>query len=169
MRALVVLLFTALLLASCSQAPDNAKIKSEVEALLAKAAAEMTAGTMDTTMAQYADDPWSLPNNGPMLHGKAAIKEYYGKMMQMGIKFSAVKFTNAEVSAAGKYVHDIGTYEMTMEMPAMGSMTDKGKYITIYERGADGKLKIKYETWNTDTMPPMPEPPPAAAEKGKKM
>jgi ketosteroid isomerase-like protein len=169
MRALVILVLTSLLIASCSQAPDNAKIKAEVEALLAKAAADMTGGTIDTTMSQYADDPWSLPNNGPMLHGKAALKEYYGKMMQMGITFSSVKFTNVDVSAAGKFVNDVGTYEMTMEIPGMGSMTDKGKYITVYERGADGALKIKYETWNTDTMPPMPEPAPAAGEKGKKM
>lgn len=164
MRTLVLLTLTALLVASCSQTPDNTKIKAEVEALLAKAAADMTAGTIDTTMSQYADDPYSLPNNDPMLHGKAAIKEYFGRMMAMGIKFTSVKFTNVDVSAAGKYVHDIGTYEMTMDIPGMGSMTDKGKYMTVYERGADGKLLIKYETWNTDTMPPTPEPAPAGAE-----
>jgi ketosteroid isomerase-like protein len=169
MRALVILALTAVLFASCSQAPDTTKIKAEVQALLDKNAAEMTSGVIDTTMAQYADDPYSLPNNGPLLHGKPAIREFFGKMMAMGMKFTTVKFTNVDVTAAGKYVHDIGTYEMTMEMPGMGPMTDKGKYITIYERGADGKLKVKYETWNNDTMPQMPEPPPAAAEKGKKM
>ena len=42
-------------------------------------------------------------------------------------------------------------------------MTDQGKYLTVYERSAAGALKIKVETWNTDVMPPMPEP--AAAEK----
>jgi ketosteroid isomerase-like protein len=165
MRVLVLLTLTALLVASCSQPPDHAKIKTEVESILAKATADMVAGTIDTTMSQYADDPYSLPNNGPLLHGKAAIKEYFSKMMAMGMKFKEVKFTNIEVTAGGTYVNDIGTYEMVMEIPGMGSMTDKGKYITIYERAADGKLKIKYETWNNDTMPPMPEAAPAAAEK----
>ncbi len=158
MRALIVLVLTALLLASCSQAPDTVKIKAEVQSLLDKSAADMTAGVIDTTMGQYADDPYSLPNNGPLLHGKPAIKEFFGKMMGMGMKFKDVKFTNVDVTAAGKYVHDVGMYEMTMEIPGMGAMTDKGKYINIYERGADGKLKIKYETWNTDTEPPMPAP-----------
>jgi len=166
MRALVVLVLAALLLASCTQqTPDTAKIKTEVQALLDKSAAEMSSGVIDTTMAQYADDPYSLPNNGPLLHGKAAIKEYFGKMMAMGMKFKAVKFTNLDVTAAGKYVNDIGTYEMTMEIPGMGTMNDKGKYVTIYERAADGKLKIKYETWNNDTMPSMPEPQAPAGEK----
>jgi ketosteroid isomerase-like protein len=165
MRALILLAFTALLLASCSPAPDHAKVKAEIDAFLAKSAADMTAGTMDTTLAQYADDPYSLPNNGPMLHGKAAIKQYFGQMMTMGIKFTSVKFTSVDVTADGKYVYDIGTYEMTMDVPGMGSTMDKGKYINIYERGADGKLKIKAETWNNDTMPPMPPPAGAAPEK----
>ena len=165
MRILVLLTLTALLVASCSQAPDNTKIKAEIDTFLAKSAADMVAGTMDTTLAQYADDPYSLPNNGPLLHGKAEIKDYFGKMMAMGIKFTNVKFTSIDVNAGGKYVYDVGTYEMTMDIPGMGSMTDKGKYINIYERGADGKLKIKAETWNNDTMPQMPEPAPADAGK----
>ncbi len=165
MRTLVLLTLTALLVASCSQEPDHTKIKAEIDSFLAKAASDMTAGTMDTTMAQYADDPYSLPNNGPMLHGKAAIKEFFGQMMAMGIKFTSVKFTSVDVNAGGKYVYDVGTYEMTMDIPGMGSMTDKGKYINIYERGADGTLKIKAETWNNDTMPQMPEPAPAEAGK----
>lgn len=165
MRILVLLTLTALLLASCEQAPDNTKVKAEIDAFLVKSAADMVAGTMDTTLAQYADDPYSLPNNGPMLHGKAEIKAFFGQMMAMGIKFTNVKFTSVDVNAGGKYVYDVGTYEMTMDVPGMGSMTDKGKYINIYERGADGKLKIKAETWNNDTMPQMPEPAPAGTGK----
>ena len=168
MRALAVLTLTALLLASCSQAPDTTKIKAEVNAYLAKAAADMTAGTMDTTMSQYADDPYSLPNNGPLLHGKAQIKDFFGKMMAMGMKFTKVTFTSLDVNAGGKYIYDVGTYEMTMEIPGMGTTTDKGKYINIYERGTDGKLKIKAETWNNDTMPPMTEPPQTSAPAQKK-
>ena len=32
-------------------------------------------------------------------------------------------------------------------------ITDEGKYLTIYERDAEGKLKIKVETWNSDHDP----------------
>jgi hypothetical protein len=37
----------------------------------------------------------------------------------------------------------------------------------VYERVADGSLKIKVETWNTDVMPPMPEPQAAKMMKKK--
>jgi hypothetical protein len=36
-----------------------------------------------------------------------------------------------------------------------GEIEDAGKYLTIYERDADGALKIKVETWNTDVNPMM--------------
>jgi ketosteroid isomerase-like protein len=169
MRTLLVLSLSAVLLASCAKPVppiDIAKVRTEVEALAAKSAADMNAGTMDTTLSQYAADPISLPNNGPMLKGKAAIKEYFGKMATMGMTFSDVKLITVDVSAGGQYVYEVGTYVMTINIPNMGAMTDHGKYLTVYERAADGKLKIKVETWNTDVMPPMPEP--EAAQKKKK-
>lgn len=162
MRSLLVITLTTLLFAACSgptPAPDLAAVKAEVEALVAKAAADMVAGTMDTTMSQYTDDAISLPEYGPLLRGKEAIKAHFTQMMGMGMTFTDVKFTTVEVSAAGPYVYEVGTYAMTVNMPNMGAMPDNGKYLTVYERGADGKLRIKVETWNTDKMPEMPGMP----------
>jgi len=159
MRTLIVLSIGCLVLASCSApAPDVTKVRQEVEVLCEKNAKDMVAGVMDTTMNQYLDDAISMPNNGPMLRGKAAIKSYYAQMMAMGMKFSAVKFTVVDVAVGGPYVHEIGTYVMSFQVPGMPDFTDQGKYLTVYERAADGSLKIKAETWNTDTQMPM-EPP----------
>jgi len=155
-KRVIAVAFVSLLLASCSAPPpDVAKIRKEVEGLVEKSSKDMMAGTMDTTLSQYTDDAVSMPNNGPMLKGKPAIKAYFQQMMN-GVKFSNVSFTTTDVFVGGPYVTEIGTYAMTMSMPNMPEMSDKGKYITVYERGKDGKLKIKAETWNTDTMPPMP-------------
>jgi ketosteroid isomerase-like protein len=44
-----------------------------------------------------------------------------------------------------------------MEMMGMQPMTGGGKYPTRYERGADGRWRIRVETWNTSMPPPMPE------------
>jgi len=159
MRTLIVLSLCCLVLASCSApAPDMTKAREEVGALLEKSEKDMMAGTFDSTMAMYTDDAMSLPNNGPLLKGKAAIKSYYAQMMTMGMKFTSVDFTSVDIAAGGPYVYDVGTYVMTFEMPGMPSFTDKGKYITVYERAADGSLKVKAETWNTDTEMPMGPP-----------
>jgi len=156
MRTLLAVVLCSLLLASCSTpAPDLTKVRQEVEALIDKAEKDMVSGTMDTTMSQYADDAFSLPNNGPMLRGKEAIKNYFRQMMSTGVKFTDVNFTTVDVSAAGPYVYEVGTYTMTIQIPAMKDIADQGKYLTVYERAADGSLKIKAETWNTDVQPPM--------------
>jgi ketosteroid isomerase-like protein len=152
-----MLVLVACVLVSCAPpAPDVAALRKQIDEMLVKGEKDMVAGTMDTTMSQYAENPVSMPNNGPMLNGKAAMKEYYGKMMGSGIKFTKVDFITKDVQASGKYVYEVGTYTMTMQIPAMQEMTDEGKYLTVYEIGADGKLKIKVETWNTNAMPPMP-------------
>jgi ketosteroid isomerase-like protein len=153
-----MVLLCCLLLASCAPPPpDVTQLRKDIEAINAKAEKDMVAGTMDTTMAQYATDPISMPNNGPLLKGKAAIKEYYGKMMGTGFKFTKVHFMTDNVMAGGQYVFEVGTYTMTMQMGTMPEFSDEGKYLTVYEHGADGKLLIKVETWNTNKMMPMPD------------
>ena len=151
-----LLVLVALVVVSCAPPPpDVAALRKQIDEMLEKGEKDMLAGTMDTTLAQYAENPVSMPNNGPMLKGKTAIKEYYAKSMAMGIKFTKVDFVTKDVQASGKYVYEVGTYAMTMQIPAMREMTDEGKYLTVYEIGADGKLKIKVETWNTNAVPPM--------------
>jgi ketosteroid isomerase-like protein len=149
-----MVLLGCLVLVSCAPAPpDITQLRKDIDTLNAKAEKEMVAGTMDTTMSQYSDDPISMPNNGPLLKGKTAIKEYYAKMMGGGFKFTKVRFVSENVMASGQYVVDVGTYSMTMQMGSLPEMSDEGKYLTVYERGADGKLRIKVETWNTNKMP----------------
>lgn len=42
----------------------------------------------------------------------------------------------------------------SLEVPGMSApIQDTGKYLTVYVRDDDGSLKIKAETWNTDTNP----------------
>jgi len=166
MKVTLLSLLACALLVSCTPPPpDVAEVRKSIEALTDKAEKDMMAGTMDSTMANYTDDAVSMPNNGPLLKGKKAIKEYYSQMMTMGMKFTRVEFVTTDVQVGGSYAYELGTYSMTMEMAGMPSMSDEGKYVTVYERGTDGTWRIKVETWNTNT--PMPEPPPPEPAKKK--
>jgi ketosteroid isomerase-like protein len=133
-------------------------VRKDIEAITEKSEKDLMAGIIDTTLAQYTDDAVSLPNHQPMMKGKQSIRQNMLQMMGMGMKFPMVEFTTTDVQVSGNFAFEIGTYKMTIEMPGMGSMTDEGKYLTIYERAADGSWKIKVETWNTDKQPPMPPP-----------
>jgi ketosteroid isomerase-like protein len=113
----------------------------------------MIAGVWDSTMATYTDDAYSLPNSMPMAKGKAAIKESYRKMMASGMKFTKVDFKTLDVQAGGDQVVEVGTYAMSMDMPPIGAIHDTGKYVTVYTHMAGGALKVRVETWNSDSPP----------------
>jgi uncharacterized protein (TIGR02246 family) len=159
MKTLIPILLCALILCSCAPPPpDVAKVRKDIEAITEKAEQELLKGILDTTMAAYADDAVSLPNNEPMLKGKKALREHAQQMMAMGVKFTNVAFTTMDVQVSGSFAYEIGTYKMAIQIPGLPEMTDEGKYVTIYERAADGTWKIKVETWNTNRQPSAPAP-----------
>lgn len=158
MKRIVPLALCAFVLCSCAPPKhDVAQVRKIIEEMTKKSEKEMIAGVMDTTFANYTQDAMSMPNNGPMLKGKTAIREYYMQMMATGMKFSNVSFTTTDVQVSGDFAYEVGTYAMTMQMPQMGEMSEEGKYLTVYEKAQDGTWKIKVETWNSSKQPPMPE------------
>lgn len=157
MKRIVPFAICAFLLCSCAPPkPDVAQVRKVIEEMTEKSEKDLMAGIMDTTLANYTEDAVSMPNNGPMLKGKNAIREFSGQMLGMGLKFTNVSFTTTDVQVSGEFAYEIGTYAMTMQMPQIGEMTEEGKYLTVYEKSADGNWKIKVETWNSSRQPPMP-------------
>jgi len=77
-------------------------------------------------------------------------------MIGTGMKFSKVIFTTLDVKVNGNSAFEIGTFDMAFAMPGASEMSEQGKYLTVYERGPDGKWRIKVETWNGDTRTPAP-------------
>ncbi|MBE3072836.1 MAG: DUF1579 family protein, partial [Acidobacteria bacterium] len=43
-----------------------------------------------------------------------------------------------------------GNYTMTMAFPGAPAVTDKGKYVEIHKKQADGTWKVKYDSWSSD-------------------
>ena len=163
MKTTIAFVLCTLLLCSCAPPPpDVAQVRKEIEAITEKAEKDMIGGVVDTTMSQYTDDAISMPNFEPIIRGKAALKESYRKMTAMGVKFPKVEITTTDVQVSGSYAYEIGTFNMVVQVPGMPEMPSVGKYLTVYERAADGSWKIKVETWNTDARPSMP-----AGEKEK--
>ena len=56
-----------------------------------------------------------------------------------------------------------GTYELTMNDASGKPVTDKGKYVEVWEKKADGKWKCGTDTWNSDL--PASTPAPGAEER----
>jgi len=140
---------------SCSKVQDVGALKEKVQKMNDEMATMMVSGDMSSAWLNYSDDVISMPSYEPMMKGIEACKESSKKMMESGMKMTAFKSTVTDLLVSGDYVIDIGTYEITMMVPQMGDQpwSDHGKYMTIWETQADGSLKVKAETWNTDVNP----------------
>ena len=150
MFTLVVVIF-----ATCSGiSQTNAQIKTQIEKLNKEMVAAVLSGNTERSMSFYTDDAISMPNYEKMLEGKDAIRKSNEAMTKSGWKVVSFEPVTLKVMSCEKTITEIGTFKISFSMEGMSKpMEDIGKYITIWEKQPDGSLKIKIETWNTDTNP----------------
>jgi len=81
--------------------------------------------------------------------GKQAIRAWSGGFLDLfGCQFSLAV---DEVRVAAHWAFERGRYTITLAPKAGGpSMDEAGKYITIYQRQADGSWKMARDIWNSD-------------------
>ena len=103
---------------------------------------------------QYTDDAMMLPANGPALHGKADIQAW----MAAYPPFSNFVTTVDEVEGNDDMGYMRGSYEMDITMPGMtGPTHEKGKWIEVLKKQADGSWKVARDIFNSDL--PVMAPP----------
>ena len=149
------MIFSVSLFFGCQQEHDLDKIKSQVNIINDELTKIMLANDSEAVLKLYTDDAISLPSYEPMIKGMEALKAQTEKQKEMPMKMKSFSLTSTDVWASGKFVVDIGTYDLVIDMPEMpgGEMKDHGKYLTLFEIQKDGSLLMKAETWNTDTNP----------------
>jgi len=132
---------------------DEALLK-EVEAIGDAISKAMVEDDVDFMLGLYTEDAISLPNFGPGMEGMENFKSQHDEMTASGLKVTSFESQPTDAWACGDQVIEIGAFTISLKMPGVPDLIeDKGKYMTVYVRGADGKLKIKAEIWNTDMNP----------------
>jgi uncharacterized protein (TIGR02246 family) len=145
-----------LLLAGCDQAPPPApdtrasdeKAIRDGEAQWLK---DIQAKDVEKAISHYADDASWLLTDMPIQTGKDAIRATYKAMLadpNMAVDFSASK---VEVSKGSDIAYSQGVYTMTMtDAKTKKPATEKGKYVTVYKKQADGSWKAIEDMLNGD-------------------
>jgi len=152
-----------LLAAGCSSAPPPVDTKAAEDAVRAADQAQLKAAqALDVggVVAAYSDDAVVLPPNAPMATDKASIQKQWASMLVPGAQptWAPVK---VEAAASGDVVYDYGTYAVTFPGPDGKPASDKGKYLAVWKKQADGTWKNVEDMWNSD----LPAAAPAAAKK----
>src|SRR5512133_1157923 len=116
---------------------------------------------LDKTVSYYSVDASVLPPNAPIATTKEAIKKVWGDLLASPGLVISWKATKVEVAKSGDLGFVSGTYEITMNDASGEPVNDRGKYVEIWEKKADGKWKCGTDTWNSD----LPASPSAPVEK----
>ena len=157
MRKIVISLAALFALAVSGCAPqvdveaDKAAIRdlSDVQWLNAEQAKDV-----DTVLSFFADDASSFPPNASIVTGKEAIRAHLSEAFSRRDFAISWQTTKVEVSRSGDLAYSHGTYEETVNDPEGNPVTDKGKWVTVWEKQPDGTWKVVADIWNSDQPAP---------------
>ena len=117
------------------------------------------AKNLERTVAFYADEASMFPPNAPLATGKEAIRAVWSPLLTTpGVAISG-QTTKVEVSRGGDLGYTTGTYQLTAPDPAGKPVTDRGKYVVVWKKQADGSWKVIADIFNSNL------PAPAAAAR----
>jgi ketosteroid isomerase-like protein len=110
------------------------------------------AGSKDVekTISYYSDDAVVMPPNSPALTGKEPIRGLWKAMLGAPGFAGGWKSTKVEVARLGDLAYVSGNYELSEHDASGKPMTDKGKYLEVWKKQADGSWKCVVDMFNTD-------------------
>jgi len=153
MNKLISFLIAVIIISTSVLAQDVEKVKTKVEALNKVFIQAMLDNDTEKMLSLYTEDIISMPSYQPTVKGIAKVRELSEMQIKSGWKTTHFTLSVTDIIVQGNLVIEIGNYDMKMSGPDVPEWADNGKYITIWEEQKDGSMKIKVETWNTDTNP----------------
>ena len=106
----------------------------------------------DAFTAQVVDNASLLPPDAPLARGKEAIHAVITELEAMPGFSVRWRPDAAEVGTGGDLGYTIGSYQMHMEGPD-GPMRVKGKYLTVWQKQADGTWMVIADMFNANGPP----------------
>jgi uncharacterized protein (TIGR02246 family) len=127
----------------------------DLDAQWSKAAA---AKDLERTIAYYSDDAIVLPPNAASAATKEAILNVWKDLLATPGLAITWQPTRVQLAESGEMAWVTGTYELAMNSPSGKPINDRGKYIEIWEKQADGNWKCGADMWNSDLAASAPGP-----------
>ena len=124
----------------------------DLDAQLSTAAA---AKDLEKTLSYYSDDAIVMPPNTSAARTKEAIGNVLKDFLASPGATVSWKATKVEVAKSGDLACVSGTYE-EMTIDASGKpVKERGKYVKVWQKQADGTWKCSADIWNSDLPVPM--------------
>jgi ketosteroid isomerase-like protein len=117
---------------------------------------EHGAKDIDKTVSYYAADAIVMPPNASSATTKEAIRSAWKEMLASPGAAISWKTTKVEVAKTGDLAYVSGTYQETITDASGKPVKDRGKYVEIFNKQADGTWKVVVDIWNSDLPAPAP-------------
>ncbi len=152
MEKLFLVLATVLVLAAsgCGPQVDVEAEEAAIRAAEDEALKIAQAKDAERWASVYADDARVFPPNAPLVTGKEAIRKHFAELFASPGFEIDWEVTRVEVSRAGDLGYVVGTHKVTVNDAEGNPVTDRGKWIAIWKKQADGTWKCIEDIWNSD-------------------
>jgi len=152
MEKLFLVLATVLVLAAsgCGPQVDVEAEEAAIRAAEDEALKIAQAKDAERWASVYADDARVFPPNALLVTGKEAIRKLFAELFASPGFEIDWEVTRVEVSRAGDLGYVVGTHKVTVNDDEGNPVTDRGKWIAIWKKQADGTWKCIEDIWNSD-------------------
>ena len=123
------------------------RILRDLDAEWAKAAA---AKDVERTISFYSADAIVLPPNAASAATREEIRNVWKEMLASPGLLISWQPTRVELAKSGDMAWVSGAYELTTNDGSGKPVTDRGKYLEVWEKQADGNWKCRADMWNSD-------------------
>lgn len=150
-RVVTFILFLLLFSTACSQSSDTrAADESALRKLDEEWSKAIGARDVEKTVSYYSDDAVVAPPNIPTLTGKEPIRTLWKSMLESPSFSGGWTATKVEVARSGDLAYISGNYEFKEQDDRGAPIVDKGKYLEVWRKQADGNWKCAANMFNSD-------------------
>lgn len=158
MRLLCVMVVLLAAAAGCGPQPNLEAEQAAIRAAEAEWVKAVAAKDAGRVVAFYAEDGMLLPPGAPPVRSREALRAAWSQ--EFGDPNYALTWqaTKVEVARSGDLAYAFGSYAFTSSGPKGEPQTERGKYVVVWRKQADGAWKAVADIWNPDAPPPVSAP-----------
>ena len=140
----------------CSISAADSKIEQAVRDQDAQWSKAAESRDLEKLLSFYADDAIVLPAHAAIATTKDSIRNVFQKLLSIPGVALSWKPTKVTVAGSVDLAYSTGAYQMSAPDDSGKSSIDRGKYVAVWKKQADGNWKVAVDIWNIDL--PLPAP-----------
>ncbi len=133
--------------AGCTKTANLAQEEAAIRTVDSAMVAALNAHNIEGWLAHFAPEARMMPPGSPPVVGIPAIRQLITGFMSPEFRV-AHHLEGVVVSRSGDLAYVWYSYELTFKGPTGAPVTEKGKDISVYTKGADGSWKLAVDMWS---------------------